>query len=224
MKDEEIVTNESNGDSPIGRNGRRLSKATAKGYRAGLKPPNAGKQFPAEILTQEEVRTLINTCSSKSATGIRNRALLVAMYRGGLRVSEALSLRPKDIDADEGTLTILHGKGDLRRTIGIDPGALAVISRWLERRERLGLNGRHPLFCTLAGEQMHSAYVRSLMPRLAKKAGIEKRVHRPGRADRVALLARVEPLRGRLPTATCVGRVIGRVIRRGVGEAARRDK
>jgi site-specific recombinase XerD len=170
----------SNGDVRIGRNGRPLSKATAKGYRAGQKPPNAGRRFPAEILTQDEVRALINSCSSKSTTGIRNRALLVTMYRGGLRVSEALALRPKDLDPDEGTVVILHGKGDQQRTIGLDPGAFAVIQRWAERRERLGFNGRHPLFCTLDGNQMSSAYVRTLLPRLAKQVGIEKRVHPHG--------------------------------------------
>lgn len=166
-----------NGDARIGRNGRSLSKGTVKGYRAGQKSPNAGRRFPAEVLNQDEVRALINACSSKSNTGVRNRALLVLMYRGGLRVSEALALKPKDIDADEGTVAILHGKGGSQRTIGLDPGAFAVIEKWVERRERLGFNGRHPLFCTLAGHPMHSVYVRQFLPRLAKQVGIEKRVH-----------------------------------------------
>ena len=156
------------------------SPVTKKGYRAGEKSVNAGRRFPAEILNPDEVRALIGACSSRAPTGIRNRALLVMMYRGGLRVSEALALRPKDVDADQGTVAILHGKGDRQRLIGLDPGAFAVIARWLERRERLGLNGHHPLFCTLDGRSMHSSYVRQLMPRLAKKAGIEKRVHPHG--------------------------------------------
>jgi len=156
------------------------SPVIEKGHRAGEKPPNAGRRFPAEILTQDEVRVLIGACSNRAPTGIRNRALLVMMYRGGLRLSEALALRPKDVDANAGTVVILHGKGDRRRTLGLDPGAFAVLARWLDRRERLGLNGHHPLFCTLDGRSMHASYVRTLMPRLAKKAGIEKRVHPHG--------------------------------------------
>ena len=56
------------------------------------------------------------------------------------------------------------------------------MERWLERRERLGLNGRQALFCTISkgesfGNQVDSSYVRRLLPRLAAKAGIERRVH-----------------------------------------------
>jgi site-specific recombinase XerD len=163
-----------------GRNGQRLSRAAVKGFGAGKGSANAGRRFPAEILTQDEVRALINACSKRAPTGIRNRALLVMMYRGGLRVSEALALFPKDIDPEQGTVAILHGKGDKQRTIALDPGAFAVIEKWVERRERLGFRGRHPLFCTLEGRQMYSSYVRRLLPRLAKKAGIEKRVHPHG--------------------------------------------
>jgi site-specific recombinase XerD len=156
------------------------SPATVKGYRVGQPNQNAGKRFPVEILTPDEVRALIRACSNRAPTGIRNRALLVMLYRGGLRVSEALALRLKDIDREQGTVVILHGKGDRRRTVGLDEGAFAVIARWLERRERLGLTGHHPLFCTLEGKPMHDSYVRQLMPRLAKKAGIQKRVHPHG--------------------------------------------
>ncbi|MGH2731613.1 MAG: hypothetical protein ACRDJG_01460 [Actinomycetota bacterium] len=51
-------------------------------------PANRGRRYPAEILTPEEVRALILACSPKAPTGIRNRALIVVMYRGGLRLHE----------------------------------------------------------------------------------------------------------------------------------------
>jgi len=141
---------------------------------------NAGKTYPAEILTADEVRALIRACSHRAPTGIRNRALIVVLYRAGLRVSEALALRPKDVDLEAGTVTVLHGKNDRRRTVGIDAGAGAVIERWAERRRGLGINGRAPLFCTLGGDPLQASYVRALLPRLAARAGIEKRVHPHG--------------------------------------------
>src|SRR2546422_7618164 len=61
-----------------------------------------------------------------------------------------------------------------------DPGAFAVVERWLDKRAALGINGRAPLLCTLKGQPVASAYVRGLMPRLARRAGIEKRVHPHG--------------------------------------------
>lgn len=156
------------------------SPATAKGYRGGVAAANAGQRFPAEILTADEVRALIGACSKRAPTGVRNRALLVVLYRGGLRISEALALKPKDIDAAAGTITVLHGKGDRRRTVGLDDGAFDVVARWLERRKGLGLSGRQPLFCTLEGRPLQSSYVRTLLPRLARKAAIDKRVHPHG--------------------------------------------
>jgi site-specific recombinase XerD len=77
-------------------------------------------------------------------------------------------------------VTVLRGKGGKRRTIGLDPGAFAVLGQWLERRAALGINGRSPIFCTLEGGPVKTAYVRALMPRLARRAGIEKRVHAHG--------------------------------------------
>lgn len=143
-------------------------------------PANKGQKLPPEPLTGDEVRLLIGTCSKRAATGLRNRALLVALYRAGLRISEALALYPKDLDAKAGTIRVLHGKGDKCRVVGLDAGAWAILQNWLDKRATLGLNGRQPVFCTLAGEQIESAYIRGLLPRLARKAGIEKRVHAHG--------------------------------------------
>ena len=61
--------------------------------------------------------------------------------------------------------------------MGLDAGAWAIVELWLHKRAALGINGRSPVFCTLAGRPMKSAYVRTLFPRLARKAGIERRVH-----------------------------------------------
>jgi len=143
-------------------------------------PTNKGRRFPAELLSSEEIRALIRACSSRAPTGVRNRALIAVLYRGGLRISEALALLPKDVDSAQGTLTVLHGKGDRRRTVGMDPAAFALLERWMDRRRALGLSRRRPVFCTLAGEPLDSSYVRRLLPRLARRSGIDKRVHAHG--------------------------------------------
>jgi site-specific recombinase XerD len=143
-------------------------------------PANRGLKLPPEPLTPDEVRKLIRACSPRAATGVRNRALIVTLYRAGLRVSEALALLPKDLDSDAGTVRVLHGKGDKARVVGLDAGAWAILQLWLDRRAALGINGRQPVFCTLQGEPVKAAYVRTLLPRLARKAGIDKRVHAHG--------------------------------------------
>ena len=102
------------------------------------------------------------------------------LYRGGLRVSEALAVMPKDMNPTNGTIRVLHGKGDHDRVVGLDTGAWAILQLWLDRRAAAGINGRAPVFCTLKGRPMKSAYVRGLLPRLARKAGIDKRCHAHG--------------------------------------------
>lgn len=154
-------------------------------------PANKGRRLPPEVLTEAEVSALLRACSNRAPTGVRNRALIVLMYRGGLRVGEALALRPKDLDRAAGLIRILHGKGDRSRTVGLDPQAFAVLERWLDRRASRGINGHAPIFCTLAGQPISTSYVRVLLPRLAKKAGIVKRVHPHGlRHTHAAELAR----------------------------------
>jgi site-specific recombinase XerD len=146
---------------------------------AGQAPPNKGRKFPGEPLTDDEMRMILRACSQRAPTGIRNRALLTVMYRAGLRVSEALALRPADVDPAAGTVRVLAGKGRKARTVGIDDGALAVLQRWTDKRRELGLRGR-TLFCTLEGAPLRDTYARDILKRAGAKAGIVKRVHPHG--------------------------------------------
>lgn len=144
-------------------------------------PSNRGRRFPVEILRRDEVLLLVRGCSATAPTGIRNRALIAVLYRGGLRISEALALKAKDIDQTAGTLTVMHGKGDQRRVVGMDPEGFSLLERWLDkRRASLRTGPQSPVFCTLTGRPLRDNYVRTLLARLARKAGIEKRVHPHG--------------------------------------------
>ncbi len=145
-----------------------------------MESKSKGNKYPVEVLTDAEVQALIKACSGRAPTGIRNRALIVVLYRAGLRITEALNLKPKDLDPEAGTIRILNGKGAKARTVALDPSAFTFIARWLDVRRLKGINGRAPVFCALRGGNMYSSYVRSLFKRKAEKAGIEKRVHPHG--------------------------------------------
>jgi site-specific recombinase XerD len=143
-------------------------------------PPNKGRKLPPELLTADDVRALLAACSATAPTGLRNRALVVALYRAGLRLEEALAVAPADVEPDAGVIRIHQPGGGRARIAGIDPGGLAVIEDWVTVRAGLRLAAGAPLFCTLAGGPLQPAYVRQLLPRLAEKAGIAKRVHAQG--------------------------------------------
>jgi integrase/recombinase XerD len=142
--------------------------------------PNKGRKLPGEVLTPTEVSLLIRACG-RGPCGVRNAGLVAIMFGAGLRVSEALALRLSDLDLENGTVRVKHGKGDQARTVAIDPSAQAYVERWLAKREALGLNGRHPAFATISsnnhGHPLSATYVRQVLPRLARRAGIEHRVH-----------------------------------------------
>lgn len=145
-----------------------------------LSPANKGKKYPPETFTRDEIDLVLKQCSRRAPTGIRNRALFVLLWRGGLRISEALALMPKDIDLAQGTIRVLHGKGDKSRIIGIDEQACEMIAKWIEVRKAKGLKNSSPLLCTLKGTKMYSSYVRELCGRIRNKTGLDKRIHAHG--------------------------------------------
>ena len=158
----------------------QMTTTTIGTWNRGRSNPNKGRKLPPEPLTEAEVAALIKKCSNHAPTGIRNRALIALLWRAGLRISEALGLLPKDLDPAQCTIRVLHGKGDKYRIVGLDAGAWALLERWIDRRRKLEISGRLPVFCTLDGRPLQASYVRNLLPRLARKAGIEKRVHAHG--------------------------------------------
>jgi site-specific recombinase XerD len=164
--------------------GRPRSAVTLPEYRRGMKPANAGKRYPVEVLTTEEVERLLAVIPRRGFAGPRNRALIVVMWRSGLRVAEALALEPRDVDLERGTVRVRHGKGNQARTVGIDAGPAAVIDLWLQKRQRLAVGRMAPVFCVISGptrgKELHSAYVREMLKHYAPRAGITKRVHPHG--------------------------------------------
>lgn len=160
-----------------------LDIRVGEGASAELAPhPTRGKRLPPEVLTEVEVRALIGACSTRGITGHRNRALLAILWRTGVRISEALELRPHDVDFKNGTVRVRLGKGlKPRTTVLSDLDALPLIERWLEERGKLQAVGQGaPLLCTLKGTPTDPSYARHLLPRLAERAGLERRVHPHG--------------------------------------------
>ena len=143
------------------------------------------KKLPIELLNRDEVDRLMKTCSRRSPSGVRDRALIAVLAGAGLRIAdEALGLRYRHVDAERGALTVASGKGGKRRVVGIDDGSFAVLQDWLEYRERLVGTRAGPIFCVITngsrGLPLDPANVRQMLARRRTKAGIEKRVHAHG--------------------------------------------
>jgi integrase/recombinase XerD len=142
-----------------------------------LDSPQKGRRYPRTVLAVDEAWQLVRACSRRSTTGLRAAALVMVGWSTGVRVSEALALRPEDVDHARGFVHVLNGKGRRARIVAIGPDALAYLERWLDRRRTLGVGSRAPIFCTRRGTALDASSVRRLMPRLARRAGLTKRVH-----------------------------------------------
>ncbi len=142
------------------------------------------RKLDDDLLTRAEVAALTGACPA-TWVGARNRAILTLAWRAGLRCSEILDLVVKDLDLHEQTIVVRHGKGGKRRVLGLDRETVDVLRDWLDvcsptSRETL-------VFATRTGRRIDGSYVRHLMPRLARSAGVFKRVHLHGLRHRFAV-------------------------------------
>ncbi len=94
---------------------------------------------PIEILTEQEVESLMSKASRRAPTGVRNRALIAAMYYAGLRCGEALAVLPRDVDLSRGEITVRRGKGAKQRLAVVAEPGIAPIELWFQVRAELGL-------------------------------------------------------------------------------------
>src|SRR3954447_5882898 len=85
--------------------GRRRSPATLPGYHAGRPPRNKGMRYPADPPTAGEIVGVMGRVRD-DRHGWRVRAMIVVLWRAGLRVQEALALAEYDLDHRRGWLLV----------------------------------------------------------------------------------------------------------------------
>ena len=83
--------------------------------------PKQPRKLPV-VASPEEVLHFLDC-----APGLKHRAILTACYAAGLRVSEAVSLRPPDIDSHRRVIRVHQGKGRKDRYVMLSPRLLAVL-------------------------------------------------------------------------------------------------
>ena len=106
---------------------RHRSPATMPGFRAGIAPRNKGQRYPADPPTVDEIVAVMRQ-AGHDRHGHRLTALIVVLWRAGLRIHEALPLTETDLDGRRGLILVRHGKNDRRREVGMDSWAWAAYS------------------------------------------------------------------------------------------------
>jgi site-specific recombinase XerD len=132
-------------------------------------------RYPADPPTIEEIVAVMRAAGT-TVYGHRLRALIVMLWRAGLRISEALALAESDLDSRRGAVLVRRGKGGRRREVGMDDWAWEQLQPWLTARVELPVG---PLFCIISGPRRGRRWAvsaaRARLRDTAAAAGVRRR-------------------------------------------------
>ncbi len=123
----------------------------------------------AECLTKEEVRSLINNIEN-----YRHKILVSLMYGAGLRVSETVKLKFKDIELEKGIGWVRQGKGNKDRPFIIPKCLKRDIKFIIESNQTKDINY---LFPGRKKAHLSIRSVQKIIKNAAKKSKIHKNIH-----------------------------------------------
>lgn len=141
-----------------------LTTITAGRLRRWLHVPPARKLSGRDVLTADEAKALIDAARDE-----RDRLILRTCLGAGLRVSECLALRPRDLwmQADRCYLYVQPSKGEKDRDVEIDAALYRDLARWVKERRRAA---DAPLFV------LDRSNAWRMVIRTAQRAGITKAI------------------------------------------------
>jgi integrase len=180
---------------------RRRSLATLPGYMLAVR--RATRACTTQRTPRIEEIVAVMRAAGRGANGDRLRGLLVVLWRGGLRIADALELGEADLDERAGTVLIRRGKGGKappgrHGRLGLGPAA----ARWLEHRHALPV-GR--LFCVIRTDP-RTALDRECRPYAAAPRRGPGRRAAPLRAAPAAASVQLVRARCRAGALRCGGR------------------
>jgi len=139
-----------------------------------LKTPKFDKKV-IQALIPAEIERLFKVCSGKSALDFRNKTILCVLLDTGLRINELTSLTTDDINLDDGSILIKHGKGGKQRIVRIGKIAQKTLWRYISIH-RKGNSNR--LFLNRSGEPLDLDGMKILIRRLGEKAKVKVHPHK----------------------------------------------
>lgn len=130
-----------------------------------------------EFLTALEVDALFAACAGAEAENVRDLAMLELLYATGLRVSELVGLKQREVNLDAGYL-MTTGKGNKERLVPIGESARDKVGTYLTAvRAKLDPPGVNPfLFLSRLGKDMSRQAFWNIVKKRALMAGIRKNI------------------------------------------------
>ena len=142
----------------------------------GVDLPKEEQRLPVDVLTIDEVESLLNATDVETLLGIRDRAILETFYSTGIRCSELVSLDIYDVCIDRGTVTVRQGKNKRDRVAPIGERALSWLNKWQNdvRPELVLQSNTNALFVSNRGKRLNREFVSANVRKYMLAAGITK--------------------------------------------------
>lgn len=140
-----------------------------------IKAPKQEKKLP-EVLSIDEVLTLLNSIDTTTALGLRNQALLELIYGSGLRVSELLNIKLTDLYLNELYIKVT-GKGAKERIVPINDLTASALRKYLTTgRMQLTKLKNNYLFLNKQGNQLSRVGFFKLLKKMAEDCNIKSSI------------------------------------------------
>ena len=151
-----------------------LETDPSEAVEAGTK----GVHLP-KVLTEQEVKALLEAPDLSTAEGLRDRALLEMLYATGMRVSEAVTVKIAGVNLAL-RYVIAFGKGSKERIVPLGSVAVEYLQRYLEEARNTFLTEGQTdpgiLFLALGGHGLTRQRVWEIIRRYGSLAGIRKKL------------------------------------------------
>lgn len=155
----------------------KLEGVVAKNPATLLPTPRLGTHLP-DVLTVEEIDTMITMIDMSTPEGVRNRAIIETLYGCGLRVSELCDLRLSQVYVSDEYI-IVEGKGEKQRLVPVSSQALDCIADYVRRVRSLQTvkpGSEDVLFLNRRGARLTRVMIFYVVKQLCELAGICKDV------------------------------------------------
>ena len=141
-----------------------------------IEAPTIWRRLP-DVLSRSEIERLLDAPDPTDTMFWRDKAMLEFAYASGVRVSELIGLRIRDLSLEEGFASVF-GKGAKERLVPIGKAAVRALDLYLrELRPRLERGaGKGVVFLNARGQPLSRMGVWKILRRHVERAGISKRV------------------------------------------------
>jgi integrase/recombinase XerD len=144
---------------------------------ADLDLPRRPYQLPLAVLNPQEAEAVLRQPDRRTATGLRDRALLELLYSTGLRRAEVAGLRLGQVDAVRRVVLVQAGKGQRDRVVPMGRRALRWVARYLRRSRPQLVGSEDPgyLFLNRRGRPFRLNRLSERVAAYVRAAGLAKR-------------------------------------------------